>query len=135
MARPLAPDDHRESLLSLIRRFGEELGGLLSSHWELARVESAEKLRGLRRVLVIAIVAVALVALAAQALTAGAVLTLALWLPLWGAALLVGALLGLAGGWTLWVGISRLRSTSLRPEHTIQALKESKDWLLGANPG
>jgi hypothetical protein len=58
-----------------------------------------------------------------------AVLALALVLPAWAAALIVGVLVVAIGGVLALVGKSRMRADALAPERTMQSLREDKAWI------
>jgi hypothetical protein len=45
------------------------------------------------------------------------------------AALLVGVVFALIGGSIAFMGIGRLKRTSLKPQQTIETLEEDKEWL------
>ena len=45
------------------------------------------------------------------------------------AALLVGVVLAAVGGSIAFIGIGRLKRTSLKPQQTIETLEEDKEWL------
>ncbi|MDQ3265648.1 MAG: phage holin family protein [Myxococcota bacterium] len=57
------------------------------------------------------------------------VAALNLVLPLWAAALLVSALLIGVGALVARGGVNKLKKTNLKPEETLQTLKEDKEWL------
>ncbi len=57
------------------------------------------------------------------------VAVLNLFLPLWAAALLVSALLIGVGAFLARGGVNKLKKTNLKPEETLQTLKEDKEWL------
>jgi uncharacterized membrane protein YqjE len=54
---------------------------------------------------------------------------LALAMPWWGAALIVGGLLAIAGGVGMAVGIERWKKVHPTPEKTIADVKENVEWL------
>jgi len=57
------------------------------------------------------------------------VLLLNLWLPAWAAALIVAAALLGGGAFLVKGGLTKLKQVDLKPEQTIQTLKEDKEWL------
>jgi hypothetical protein len=58
-----------------------------------------------------------------------AVFALALVLPVWAAALIVGALVLGIGGVLALVGKSRMRADALTPERTMRSLREDQAWI------
>ena len=58
------------------------------------------------------------------ALIAAAALALALVLPNWVATLIVGLIVIAVGGILVWVGINSLKDINLKPERTIETLKD-----------
>ena len=62
-------------------------------------------------------------------LLAAAVAALSLVMPWWGAALLVGFVLALAGAVALGIGVARWKQVHPAPEKTISDVKENVEWL------
>lgn len=62
-------------------------------------------------------------------LLAAAIFGLALVLPLWLSALIVGIVISSIGAGILWIGFKRLENRSLAPRRTVGILKEEKEWL------
>ncbi len=62
-------------------------------------------------------------------LLAAAVFGLAFWLTLWGAALAVGLFTAAVGGGLAFEGIGRVRRARLKPQQTINTIRENKTWL------
>ena len=58
------------------------------------------------------------------ALIAAAALALSLVLPAWVATLIVGIVVILVGGILVWVGVNSLKNINLKPERTIETLKD-----------
>jgi Flp pilus assembly protein TadB len=63
------------------------------------------------------------------AIVAGAILALALVVPLWASALIVGVVLALAGYLLIRTGINDMKENPPVPEQTIASLKEDKEWV------
>ena len=61
-------------------------------------------------------------------LLAAAASALALVMPPWAAALIVGAALAIAAGAALMVGRTRLRQIHPTPERTVESVKENVEW-------
>ncbi len=62
-------------------------------------------------------------------LLAAAVAALALVMPWWGAALIVGFALALAGALALGIGVARWKQVHPAPAKTISDVKENVEWL------
>jgi uncharacterized membrane protein YqjE len=60
-----------------------------------------------------------------------AIALLALVMPLWASALIVGALVLLLGGVIAMGGMAKMKRLSPMPEETTQTLKEDREWLSG----
>ncbi len=56
------------------------------------------------------------------------VYALALVLPMWAAALIVTAMLAIAGGLTISAALKKLRKVDPKPERTIASVKENVQW-------
>lgn len=54
---------------------------------------------------------------------------LALWMPVWGAALIVAVVLLGAGAVVVATGRNKLKETQLKPEQTLRTLEEDKAWM------
>ena len=63
------------------------------------------------------------------ALVAAVILLLGEAIPLWLSALIVGLLVGAAGGLLVRQGLQRLKTVSPAPEQTVETLKEDAEWL------
>ncbi len=66
---------------------------------------------------------------AALALLTGLILLLALFIPPWSAAMLVGAVVGAAAYFMITSALAALRNTDPVPRETIKTLKEDIQWL------
>lgn len=62
-------------------------------------------------------------------LLTAATAALALVLPFWAAALIVGGVVCLIGGIMAASGYSKMKKVDLTPERTVQSLKEDREWL------
>ena len=119
----------RESFGELLSQLANNSAGLVRDEIQLARQEMKEKLSTLRGGIIIAASGVVLVVLALFTLTAAAVIGLANYLGAGKSALIIGGALAIIGGVTAFVGIGRIKQTSLKPEETIETLEEDREWL------
>jgi uncharacterized membrane protein YqjE len=119
----------RESFGELLSQLANNSAGLVRDEIQLARQEMKEKLSTLRGGIIIAASGLVLVLLALFTLTAAAVIGLANYLGAGKSALIIGGALAIIGGVTAFVGIGRIKQTSLKPEETIETLEEDREWL------
>lgn len=125
-----AGDDlNGRSLTDLLGMLGQDARVLIRQEAELAKLE----LRGKARTAVSSVALLAGAALlgllAAGALTACAVLSIALVLPAWAAALVVGALAAVAAALLAFRGRDRMRSAMPPvPEQAIESVREDIEW-------
>jgi uncharacterized membrane protein YqjE len=121
----------RESLGDLLRELATNTAALVRDEILLARQELREKFEGLRSGFISLAIAAATGFAAFLLLCVAAVVGMAHFVGWLLAALiiaiglaLIAALLGLAG-------LRRFKRTTLKPEKTLQTLKEDKEWLTG----
>ena len=119
----------RESFGELLSQLANNSAGLVRDEIQLARQEMKEKVSTLRGGIIIAASGLVLVLLALFTLTAAAVIGLANYLGAGKSALIIGGALAIIGGVTAFVGIGRIKQTSLKPEETIETLEEDREWL------
>ena len=118
-----------EPLGEVARDLTRDLSLLVRQEVQLAKAEMAEK--GRIAAPGVGMIGGATVAelLAGGALTAAAILALAIFLPEWVAALLVGAVLALAAYVLVKQGKERVAEAgALIPEQTIETVKEDVEW-------
>ena len=97
---------------------------------ELAKRELEEKVSSLRAAGMLIAAAAVLAVFVVGVLIAGAVLALAIVLPAWAAAFVVGAVLAASAGALFLMGRARMRSVgSLAPSETIEAAREDVRWI------
>ena len=63
------------------------------------------------------------------AIMAAIVIGLSHFMPAWLAALLVGAVVGAASFFLISSAIERLKNTNLKPEESVESIKEDAQWL------
>jgi Putative Actinobacterial Holin-X, holin superfamily III len=124
-----APAAAAPSSLDLLAKLLHEAAGLIRDEWMLARTELKERLAQLRAPLVLGALAAVCGLAAVGGVVAAAVLALALVLPAWAAALIVGLVLTVAAVVMGAGAAARLRRLELRPRETLRSLQEGKQWL------
>ncbi len=63
------------------------------------------------------------------ALLAAAIAALAMVMPVWVAALIVGVVVVAIGGILVWSGLRTLQQESAAPQKTIQTIREDQEWI------
>jgi drug/metabolite transporter (DMT)-like permease len=103
---------------------------LLQQEIELAKTELAEKAFDMGKSAAL-VVAGALAAYGGFLAILAAIISglVAIGLPAWAAALVVGALLSATGYFCIRSGLSGLHPGSLAPRHTVDTLKEDAQWI------
>jgi hypothetical protein len=119
----------RESFGELLGELANNSAALVRDEIELAKQEMREKVSVLRSGGVAVAVGGLLAFVALLTLTAAAVAGLAHVMDTALAALLVGVVLAAVGGSIAFIGIGRLKRTSLKPQQTMETLEEDKEWL------
>jgi uncharacterized membrane protein YidH (DUF202 family) len=121
--------NNERSLGDLFGELARDMGTLVSQEMTLARTELTEKASRMGKD--IAVLAVGgLVAYAGLlAIIAAVILLIAdRGLPLWASALIVGAIIAVAGYLLVQRSISALRQHDLTPRQTIASLKDDTQW-------
>jgi uncharacterized membrane protein YqjE len=116
------------SLGDLVRQLATDSTTLIRQEMALARAEMRENVRSAARG-AIAIGGV-LATIGVLALTAFLIILLGIALEsYWLSSLIVGGLFLIIGGVLVWTNLSALRAEELKPETTIDTLKENREWL------
>jgi len=129
---PTDTTEHRDqSVVSLVTNIIGDAQELTRQQIELFKVEITDGARKAQSIALLVGVGAALAAVAGVILTFG----LAGWLasaveglPVWGAQLIVGAVLAVVAGILFGVCKQKLDSFSLVPEKSVEALKENLEW-------
>lgn len=117
------------SLGSLFSELNRELQRLIQDEFTLLKSEMSNKVsRGLKDVSFLAIGAMVLYT-GVLTVVASAVFLLALAVPLWISALVIGAIVLGIGYFLVQRGMKDLRKTDFTPRQTISSLKGDKEWL------
>lgn len=126
-------DARTQTQPSIGELFGEltrETGTLIRQQMELARLELSQRVSRLGRGLTRVVIGGALATGGLLAIVAGIVLAVtALGVPAWVSALVVGAVLALAGYLLAQQAISAMSREDLAPQVTIETLKENAEWI------
>ncbi|MBI3654762.1 MAG: phage holin family protein [Acidobacteria bacterium] len=121
---------HRdESLTALIGDLANQSAGLVRDEMALAKQEISEKLLAFRASLMVIAIGAVVGLIAALALSAAVIAALATVMPVWQAALIVGAVCALSAAIVLAYGIGHWQQASLKPQQTIKTLEENRKWL------
>ena len=119
-----APNNNEPSLGKLFSDLTEKTSLLMRQEVALAKKELSETVsRALGDVIMLAVGA-ALAYIGLLALIAAAILGLALVLPAWASALIVGAVIIVIGGVLVLQGLNNLKKLDLVPRRTVDTLKE-----------
>ena len=124
-----APGTERKSFGELLSQLSSDSAALLRDEMELAKQEMREKVKTLQAGVIAVIIGGIILQIALIALSAAAVIKLAESVGMGTSAFLIGIGLGLVGGMIALSGLRKLKNTSLKPEKTIQTLKDGKEWL------
>ena len=118
-----------QATAELLQDIVANLGNIVRSEVQLARAEMKQEARKAARdsAMIAAGALLAFFGLAFLFTSAAAVLTR--WLPLWGAALLMGVLLFAVSAALAMTGWKNLRRVRPAPEQTIEAVKEDVQWI------
>lgn len=116
------------SLGELLGDLARDTGLLVRNEVALAKAEMSQKASHVGKQAGIIGVGGALAYAGLLAIVAGLIVLLDIWLPLWGAALLVGIILAAVGGAIAMSGVNGLKKENLAPQQTIETLKEDAEW-------
>jgi len=119
----------RKSFGELLSQLSSDSAALLRDEIELAKLEMLEKAKALQAGFASIIIGAMIVQVALIALSAAAVIKLADSVSVVISAVLIGIGLSVVGGAIALSGIRKVKYTDLRPEKTIQTLKDGKEWL------
>lgn len=117
------------SLGDLFSELSTEISTLFRYELQLARAELTQKVTKAGRNIAFVAMGGAIAYAGVLALVAAIVTVLALFMPVWAAALLTGLVVAGIGYAILQKGMSELRQLNPAPERTIETLKEDKEWL------
>jgi hypothetical protein len=113
----------------LFADLASELSNLVRQEISLAKVEVGQKAKHIGRNVGYLAVGGAVAYAAMLAVIAAIIMLLARVMPDWGAALLVGVLVGGIGWLLIGKALSALQQTDLTPRETVETLKEDATWM------
>ena len=125
--RSLQKDER--SLGDLFSELAAETGTLVRQEVALAQAEITEKVTVVGKNVGYLAVGGAVGYAAVLAVMAAIILGLSLFIPAWAAALVVGVVVGIVAFVLISSALSELRSTELKPEETVESIKEDAKWL------
>lgn len=122
---------HRDerSLGDLFSELAAETGTLIRQEVALAQAEITYKATSAGKQIGFLAVGGAVGYAAMLAIMAGIILALSSFMPAWIAAVLVGGVVGAASYFVISSALERLKNTNLRPEETVESIKEDAQWL------
>ena len=106
-----------------------EMSNLVRQEVALAKVEVAQKAKYVGRNVGYLVVGGAVAYVALLAIVAAIIMLLAKVLPDWGAALLVGVVIGIVGWLLIGKAMMALQNADLTPRETVETLKEDATWM------
>jgi len=106
-----------------------DMANLVRQEVELAKVELTQKAKYLGRNIGYLVVGGAVAYAALLAIIAAIIMLLAKVVPHWGAALIVGVVVGGIGWLLIGKAMMALQQTELTPRETVETLKEDATWM------
>jgi len=119
----------RESFGELLGQLANNSSALVRDEIELAKREMSEKITRLRSAIIVVTAGAFIGYLAILALITAAIICLSNYVGPGNAALIMAGILVIIGGVTVYIGVSQIKRTNLKPEQTIETLEEDKEWL------
>jgi hypothetical protein len=117
------------SLGDLFSELANETGTLIRQEVALAQTELAQKAASVGKNIGFLVVGGAVGYAALLAVIAAVIIGLAQFIPAWAAALIVGAIVGIAAFIMISSALAALKKTDLAPRETVETLKEDAQWL------
>jgi len=117
------------SLGDLFSELAAETGTLVRQEVALAQAEISSKATRVGKQVGYLAVGGAIGYAAMLAIMAAIIIGLSAFIPAWLAALLVGAVVGAVSFFLISSAIERLKNTNLKPEESVESIKEDAQWL------
>jgi xanthine/uracil permease len=118
-----------ESLSELLQDLTREIKTLVNENVELAKVETIGKIRAAKKGMMYASAGGALLYAGVLGIMSAVVFLLALAMPLWVSALIVGAVVAVIGGVLVKSGMSEIQRATTPPKQTVDTVKEESRWM------
>jgi hypothetical protein len=125
----MQPMKQDRSLGELFSELASETSTLVRQEVALAKTELTQKARQVGMNVAYMAVGGAVAYAAFLAVIAAAIIGLSHVMPWWAAALVVGVMVGIAGGALLFKAVSALKEVDLTPQQTVETLKEDAQWV------
>jgi uncharacterized membrane protein YqjE len=122
------PVDNRSSA-EVVQDLLQNVQEILRSEVRLAKAEITQEAKKAARSVAMLAGAAVLAVFALGLLLWTAVYAIALALPLWAAALIVGVVVGIVAGALMAAGRTRMKQVHTTPETTMRSVKENVQWL------
>ncbi len=117
------------SIGDLFSELAAETGTLIRQEVALAQTELSAKAAHVGKHVGFLAIGGAVGYAAVLAILAGVILALSNFIPAWVAAILVGAVVGVTAFVLISSALAELKSTSIKPEETVESIKEDAQWL------
>ena len=127
--RRVGTDMQRESFGELISQLANNSAALVRDEIDLVKQEMREKISRMRSAVTLIAIGAVVGLFAVLALTASAIIGLGQLIGTGRSALIIGIVLAIAAAIPAFMGLGRLKRTTLKPEQTIETLEEDKEWL------
>jgi hypothetical protein len=121
--------DNNKPLGDLFSDLASEMSNLVRQEVALAKVEVSQKAKYVGRNVGYLVVGGAVAYAAMLAVIAAIIMLLDKVMPNWGAALLVGVLVGGVGWLLIGKALSALQQADMTPRQTVETLKEDATWM------
>lgn len=106
-----------------------DFAALMRSEIKLAKTEIKSDAAELLRIAPLFVIGAVMALFALGYLLTAALLALIIVIPPWAASLVIFVLAALIGGAAISIAKTRLRTVKLKPERTIETMKENAQWL------
>lgn len=118
-----------QSIGDLFSELAGETGTLIRQEVALAQAELTSKATSAGKNVGFLVMGGAVAYASMLAIVAGVIMGLAYFIPAWIAAILVGAVIGVAAYLLISSALSALKNADLKPNETVDSLKEDAQWL------
>lgn len=125
----MQPMKQERSLGELFSELAGETSMLVRQEVALAKAELSQKAAQVGRNVGLLVVGGAVAYAAFLAVMAAVIIGLSYAIPPWAAALVVGVVVGIAGGALLFKAAYALKETDVTPRQTVETLKEDAQWV------